>query len=65
MKVLKRNGREVNFNPSKIMKRIKDQSKGLVVDSDELSIKIISQMMDGITSRELDNLCVEGAAVKV
>ena len=65
MKIVKRNGREVNFNPSKILKRIKDSSEGLKVNADELGIGIISQMMDGITSRELDNLCVEGAAMKV
>lgn len=65
MKILKRNGREVNFNPSKILKRIKDQSSGLKVDADELGIGVISQMMDGITSVQLDNLCVEGAAMKV
>ena len=47
MKVSKRNGREVNFNPSKITKRIKDQSSGLKVDADKLSIGIIAQMMDG------------------
>jgi len=65
MKVKKRNGREVNFNPSKITKRIKDQSNGLKVEADKLSIGIIAQMMDGITSRELDTLCVEGAAMKI
>tara|TARA_R110002073_G_scaffold148366_4_gene301506 strand:+ start:10383 stop:12758 length:2376 start_codon:yes stop_codon:yes gene_type:complete len=65
MKILKRNGREVNFNPNKILQRIKNQSKGLKVNADELSISIISQMMDGITSRELDNLCIEGSAMKV
>lgn len=65
MKVKKRNGREVNFNPSKITKRIKDQSDGLNVKPDVLSIGIISQMMDGITSKELDTLCVEGAAMKI
>ena len=65
MKILKRNGREVNFNPSKILQRIKNQSKDLKVNADELGISIIAQMMDGITSRELDNLCIEGAAMKV
>ena len=65
MKIVKRNGREVNFNPSKILKRIKDSAEGLSVNADELGISIISQMMDGITSRELDNLCIEGAAMKV
>ena len=65
MKIVKRNGREVNFNPSKILKRIKDSAEGLSVNADELGISIISQMMDGITSRELDNLCIEGSAMKV
>ncbi len=65
MKVVKRNGRSINFNPSKIMKRIKDQAKGLKVDADALAIKIIAQMADGITSRELDNLCVEGASMLI
>ena len=65
MKVIKSNGREVNFNPNKIIKRIKDQSKDLKVDAYELSIKIIAQMADGITTRELDNLCVEGASMKI
>tara|TARA_R110002126_G_scaffold94862_5_gene223556 strand:- start:178 stop:2574 length:2397 start_codon:yes stop_codon:yes gene_type:complete len=65
MKIVKRNGREVNFNPSKILKRIKDSAEGLKVNADELGIGIIAQMMDGITSRELDNLCIEGAAMKV
>ena len=65
MKILKRNGREVNFNPSKILQRIKNQSKDLNVNADELGISIIAQMMDGINSRELDNLCIEGAAMKV
>tara|TARA_B100000809_G_scaffold264604_1_gene320887 strand:- start:895 stop:3288 length:2394 start_codon:yes stop_codon:yes gene_type:complete len=65
MKIIKSNGRESQFNPSKISKRIKDQSKELKVDSDELSIKIISQMADGMTSRQIDELIVEGAAMKV
>ena len=65
MKVLKRNKREVNFNPSKITKRIKDQSYELKVDYDKLSIKIISQMADGMSTRDIDALIVEGAAMKV
>ncbi|NQZ64929.1 ribonucleoside-diphosphate reductase subunit alpha [Crocosphaera sp.] len=65
MKILKRNGREVNFNPSKITKRIKDQSKGLKVDYDGISIKIISQLADGMSTRELDDLCVETSAMNV
>ena len=62
MKVQKRNGRMINFNPMKITKRLKQQSEGLKVDSDEMSIKVISQMADGITTTELDTLCIEIAA---
>jgi len=65
MKIIKSNGKESQFNPSKITKRIKDQSKDLKVNADQLSIKIISQMADGMTSRQIDELIVEGAAMKV
>ena len=62
MKVIKRNGRSVNFNPSKITSRLKGQADGLKVKSDEMSVKVISQMADGITTTELDTLCIEIAA---
>ena len=65
MKVIKRNGKSTDFNPNKITKRIKDQSVGLKVDSDKLSISVISQMADGITTSELDTLCAELASTNV
>ena len=65
MKIIKSNGREVNFNPSKITKRIKDSSGDLKVSPDVMAIKIISQMADGISSREIDNLCIEACAMAV
>lgn len=65
MKIKKRNGRLVNFNPNNITKRIKDQSKKLSVDPDSIAIKVISQIKDGITTRELDNLAIEQAATMV
>lgn len=65
MKVIKRNGRAVNFNPSKITTRLKNRSEGLNVKSDEMAIKVISQMADGITTEELDTLCIENAASMV
>ena len=46
MKVIKRNGRSVNFNPSKITSRLKGQADGLKVKSDEMSVKVISQMTE-------------------
>lgn len=65
MKVIKRNGRSVNFNPNKITIRLRLKSDGLKVKSDEMAIKVISQMADGITTRELDTLCIENAASMV
>jgi len=65
MKVLKRNGRAVMFNPSKITSRLRNMSEGLKVDADAMAVKVISQMADGITSTELDTLCIEIAASMV
>lgn len=65
MKVIKRNNRSVNFNPSKITSRLRNLSDGLKVNADEMAIKVISQMADGITTVELDTLCVEIAASMV
>ncbi len=65
MKVMKRNGRSVNFNPSKITSRLRNLSNGLKVDDDAMAVKVISQMADGITTVELDTLCIEIAASMV
>lgn len=65
MKVIKRSGRSVNFNPSKITSRLKNLSEGLKIKSDEMAIKVISQMADNITTEELDTLCIENAASMV
>ena len=65
MKVKKRNGKLINFNPAKITTRIKNLCKDLEVDPDELAIKVISQIADGITTEELDTLSIEIAASKV
>lgn len=65
MKVIKRNGRAVNFNPSKITARLKARKGELKVDTDAMAIKVISQMADNITTKELDTLCIEIAASMV
>jgi len=65
MKIKKRNGRLVNFNPQNITKRIKSQSEGLGLDTDNVSIKVISQISDGITTKELDSLAMEQCATMV
>ena len=65
MKIIKKSGILVDFNPNKITNRIRQQSYGLKVDFDRLSISIISQMANNITTRDLDILCVETASSNV
>ena len=41
LKIKKRNGEDVSFNPQKIYNRVKRAAKGLNVNSDEIFIKAI------------------------
>jgi ribonucleoside-diphosphate reductase alpha chain len=64
LKIKKRGGEEVSFNPQKIYNRIKKSSKGLTVNPDEIFIKVITSVpTEGfITTKELDKLVSEIAA---
>ncbi len=64
LKIKKRGGDEVSFNPQKIYNRIKRSAKGLNVNSDEIFIKVITSVpVEGsITTKELDKLVYEIAA---
>ena len=64
LKIKKRSGEEVSFNPQKIYGRIKKASKGLNVNSDEIFIKVITSVPTegNITTKELDKLIYEIAA---
>ena len=64
LKIQKRNGDEVTFNPQKIYNRIKKSSKGLNVNSDEIFIKVITSVpTEGlINTKQLDKLIYEIAA---
>jgi ribonucleoside-diphosphate reductase alpha chain len=66
MKVVKRNGRLENVSLDKILTRIEKQMFGLNkkhVDSVEISKKVVDGLVDGISTKELDNLTVETAAM--
>lgn len=56
MEIVKRNGSTMEFNPSKILTRIKKQSEGLKVNPDELFIKVTQGIGDGITTSQIDDL---------
>ena len=64
LKIIKRNGDSVSFNPQKIYHRVKKSAKGLSVNSDEIFIKVITSVpTEGeITTKELDKLVYEIAA---
>jgi len=64
LKIIKRDGESVSFNPQKIYNRVKRSSKGLKVNSDEIFIKVITSVpTEGdITTKELDKLIYEIAA---
>ena len=64
LKIIKRGGEVVSFNPQKIYNRVKRSSKGLSVNSDEIFIKVITSVpTEGeITTKELDKLVYEIAA---
>ena len=64
LRIKKRGGDEVSFNPQKIYNRVKRASKGLNVNSDEIFIKVITSVpTEGfITTKELDKLVYEIAA---
>jgi ribonucleoside-diphosphate reductase alpha chain len=64
LKITKRNGENVAFNPQKIYNRVKRSSKGLNVNSDEIFIKVITSVpTEGeVTTKELDKLIYEIAA---
>ena len=64
LKIKKRNGEDVSFNPQKIYNRVKRAAKVLNVNSDEIFIKVITSVpTEGlITTKELDKLVYEIAA---
>ena len=65
MKVVKRNGQAVDFNPNKILNRIKKAAVGLNVNCDEIFLKVTQGIHDDITTTELDDLVAETAAAYI
>lgn len=56
MKVIKRNGVKIDFNPNKILNRIKKQAIDLKVNPDEVFIKVTQGIANEMTTNELDDL---------
>lgn len=65
MKIKKRNGTYQPFMPNKLLNRIKDQSKGLSIDSDLLFQEVVPLINDGISTTEIDEIIAFKSADKI
>jgi ribonucleoside-diphosphate reductase alpha chain len=65
MKIKKRDGSYQAFMPNKLLNRIKEQSKGLRVDSHILFQEVVPLIRDGYSTKELDELIAFKAADKI
>jgi ribonucleoside-diphosphate reductase alpha chain len=62
MKIKKRSGSLESFNPTKILKRLNAQSKGLDVDTSKIAIEVQQHLYDEINSYEIDLIASRMAA---
>lgn len=62
MKIKKRNGELVPFNPNKILNRLKSTAKNLNVDYTTISINVQTLLYDGITTKSIDEEAARLAA---
>jgi len=62
MEVLKRNGAREIVSFDKVLQRIRQASRGLAVSSDVLAQQVLSRIVDGIKTSELDELTAQMAA---
>jgi ribonucleoside-diphosphate reductase alpha subunit len=62
MKVIKRNGTAEEVSFDKVLQRIRKAAKGLQVNADVLSQQVLSQIIDGVHTSELDELTAQVSA---
>lgn len=55
----------MDFSPNKILNRIKKASENLDIDYDKLAQLVISQIKDGITTTEIDEIIISESLSKV
>lgn len=64
MKIIKRDGTSEEVKFDKVLKRVKDQARGLKgIDAADIAKKVINQLKDGISSSEIDTLLADSSAV--
>ncbi len=62
MQVIKRNGARESVSFDKVLSRVRKASRGLEVNPDALSQQVLSQIVDGVKTSELDELTAQLAA---
>lgn len=62
MQVVKRNGEHEQVSFDKVLSRVRKASRGLEVNPDALSQQVLSQIVDGVKTSELDELTAMLAA---
>jgi ribonucleoside-diphosphate reductase alpha subunit len=62
MQVLKRNGERENVSFDKVLLRIRKAARGLAVNADILAQQVLSRIVDGIKTSELDELTAQMSA---
>lgn len=65
MQIIKQDGSEQTFLPNKIYKRIKKQSKGLNVDVEAVFKDCVQGVVNGMSTKDIDELIALSAANKV
>ncbi len=62
MQVIKRNGTRESVSFDKVLSRVRKASRGLEVNPDGLAQQVLSQIVDGVKTSELDELTAQLAA---
>lgn len=62
MQVVKRNGNRENISFDKVLSRVRKASRGLEVNPDALAQQVLSQIVDGVKTSELDELTAQLSA---
>ena len=62
MQVIKRNGVRESVSFDKVLSRVRKASRGLEVNPDALAQQVLSQIVDGVKTSELDELTAQLAA---
>lgn len=65
MKIVKSNGTKQDFNPNKILNRIKKASKGLKVEVEEIFKLTVTDVAEGMTTKEIDEIIAFRCADKI